>query len=329
MGRDSKYMSGGRRVAFLITFLIVTITLVGSGYWVLNFVRSRTVAESTTRTVGATQNVMAMQDALSPIYINYIVRTDNYVSAESYVAMAAYVQQNVETQNVQVLTGLAPSEIVGYMMNHVVGGLGVDCTHCHSLANFAADEWEDEVAMANKAKARQHLLMSADLNQNWLTKLPALSDQKQPSGAQITCATCHNGVPQPNPWPDEQVALPDDYRLPLNNLGVLQVNAREDISLDAVQYNQYTMYHMNTSMNVGCTHCHNSRYFPSYERPAKDYSLMMLQMSEHIWNEYGETFNGKEPSCLMCHQGAIIPPGAAVSVDVMPAALVPADSATQ
>ncbi|MCB0114762.1 MAG: photosynthetic reaction center cytochrome c subunit [Caldilineaceae bacterium] len=329
MGRDSKYLTGGRRVAFLITFLFVTITLVGSGYWVLNFVRGRTVAETTDRQVGATGDVVAMEDALSPIYINYIVRTDSYVSPESYVAMAAYVQQNAETQNAQVLVGLAPIDIVGYMMNHVASGLGVDCTHCHDLNNFASDEWDDETAMANKAKAREHLIMAADLNQNWLTQLPALSDQKQPSGAQITCATCHNGQPQPEPWPAEQAALPDDYRLPLNNIDVLLVNARDDISLDTVQYNQHTMYHMNTSLGVGCTHCHNSRYFPSWERPAKDYSLMMLQMSEYIWNTYGDTFNGKEPSCVMCHQGKILPPGAAVSADVMPAALVPADSAVQ
>lgn len=321
MSRDSKYMSSERRIAYLIVFVMVTIFLVGSGFWVVNFVRSRTVAVAVEREVGATTDAVAMSEALSPIYINYVVRTDAYVSAPSYLAMAAYTQQYTQTQNVQVLTGLTSAEIVGFMMNHVVGGLGVDCVYCHDLNNFASDEWADTEAMQRKALAREHLRMSADLNQNWLTQLAGLSEQKQPSGSQITCATCHNGQPKPEPWPAEQAALPDDYRLPLNNLAVLQVNAREDISLDVVQYNQHTMYHMNTSMTVGCTHCHNSRYFPSWEQPAKYYAQTMLQMSEYIWNEYGDTMANKEPSCVMCHQGNVLPPGAAVSAQVMPAAI--------
>jgi photosynthetic reaction center cytochrome c subunit len=314
-------MSSERRTAYLIVFVIVTIVLVGSGYWVVSFVRDRSVAVAVEREVGATSDAVAMSEALSPIYINYVVRTDAYVSAASYLAMAAYVQQNQETQNVQVLTGLAPSEIVGFMMNHVVGGMGVDCTYCHDLNNFAADEWDDPEAMQRKVLAREHLLMTADLNQNWLTQLETLSEQKQPSGAQITCATCHNGQPKPEPWAAEQAALPDDYRLPLNNLEVLQINAREDISLDTVQYNQYTMYHMNTSLMVGCTHCHNSRYFPSWEVPAKYYAQNMLQMSEHIWNTYSDSMANKEPSCTMCHQGNVLPPGAAISAEVMPASI--------
>jgi photosynthetic reaction center cytochrome c subunit len=78
------------------------------------------------------------------------------------------------------------------------------------------------------------------------------------------------------------------------------------------------MYHMNTSMNVGCTHCHNSRYFPTYEVPAKYYAMNMLQMSQHIWNTYTDSLANKQPSCNMCHQGAVIPPGAARSAAVMP-----------
>lgn len=310
----------GTRGAFLAVTATVTLVIVGVSYWVIAFVWQQ-----------ARVDEVEVDDALSAIYINYLNNADQYVSAESYLAMGEYARLYPEPQNVQVLVGLDTVEITGHMLNYFSAGMGVNCTYCHSLENFAADEWDDEVAMANKAMARTHLTMTQDLNTNWLTQLPELTDQKQPSGSQIICATCHNGQPQPQTWADDLMALPDDFRLALEpdvlysveEIGLLNVNARRDVSLDTVQYNQYVMYHMNDSLGVGCTHCHNSRYFPSYEVPAKYYSINMLQMTQYIWNEYGDTFNGKEPSCKMCHQGAAIPPGAAISVEVMPAPLVP------
>lgn len=310
----------GNRLAFLVVFLGVTGVLVIGSLWVLSFVYGE---------VRVVEDVNEQTDALSLLYVNYNPNPDDYISAESYLAMGDYQREFPETQNVQVLTGIPTVEITGYMINYFSAGLGVDCTHCHSLANFAADEWEDETAMANKALARQHLLMTASLNQEWLTQLAGLTEQKQPSGAQIICATCHNGVAQPVTWPPGQASLPDDLRLPLDaeftveGEEILNVNGRSDISLDTVQYQQQVMYHMNLSLNVGCTHCHNSRYFPSWEVPAKYYSLHMLQMSQYIWQEWGDVLNGSEPSCNMCHQAAVIPPGAARSTDVLPAALVP------
>lgn len=311
----------GTRVTFLLTFLTVTAVLAGTSFWVISFVWNQ---------VGDEEEI-AVESALSAIYIDYYNNADEYVSQDSYLAMAAYVQQIPQPQNVRVLVDMPTSEIVGYMLNHFSAGLGVNCTYCHTLENFAADVWDDEVAMANKNTARIHLQMSADLNQQWLTQLASLTDDKQPSGSQISCATCHNGVAQPAPWPENQTALPDDFRLPLDSSyvfgvdvqSVLKVNARDDISLDTVQYNQNVMYHMNTSLGVGCTHCHNSRYFPSWEDvPAKYYALNMLQMSQFIWNEYGDALGGNQPSCNMCHQGAAIPPGAVRSADLLPAALV-------
>lgn len=317
----------GKKGLFWLIFAGVSLVLVGLSYWVITFVWAQ-VSEDEPPDV---------EDALSLIYIDYNVNPDDYISPESYLAMAAYQQQFPETQNVQVLSDLTTVEIIGYMINHMSAGLGVNCTYCHSLENFAADVWDDPVAMAAKDMARQHLRLTGDLNQNWLTQLASLTPDKQPSGAQITCAVCHNGQPLPNPWEQESIALPDSFRLPVggpndspipagteliysvDELGYLNVNANYDVGLDAVQLNQYVMYHMNMSMNVGCTHCHNSRYFPSYTGvPAKYYAMNMLQMSQHIWTEWGDTFDGNQPSCYMCHQGAVIPPGAARSVDVMP-----------
>ena len=304
-------------LGFLLGFLSVTTILVITSFWVITFVYRQTQDDEE----------IDVDEALSAIYIDYYNSADSYVSAESYLAMGDYASENELPQNVQVLDGLTTNAITGYMLNHFSAGLGVDCTHCHTLDDFAADVWDDEVAMANKMTARAHLEMTGDLNINWMSILPEYTADKQPSGAQITCATCHNGVPQPVTWEEEGPAV-TPLRLPLDDvfsveeIGILNVNARDDISLDTVQYNQRIMYHMNTSLGVGCTHCHNSRYFPSYEVPAKHFSIHMLQMSQHIWDEYSDILGGQEPSCNMCHQGAAIPPGAARSSDVLPAPIV-------
>jgi len=301
--------------AFFGVFLIVTGALVLTSFWVVTFVYNQTQDEEEVR----------VDDALSLIYVDYYEQASDYVSEASYLAMGQYRGEFPEPQNVEVLVGLDTNEITGYMLNHFSAGLGVDCTYCHTLENFAADVWDDEVAMANKDMARQHATMSGDLNQTWLTQLPDLADNKQPYGAQIACATCHNGVPQPVSWADDppygeplRLPLDADTVISVEEQGILNVNARRDISLDTVQYNQEVMYHMNTSLGVGCTYCHNSRYFPSYEVAAKYYSLNMLQMTQYMWNTYADILGNQEPSCTLCHQGAPIPPGSVRSVEQMP-----------
>jgi photosynthetic reaction center cytochrome c subunit len=308
----------GERGAFLFTFVLITLTIVGASAWVITFVWQRVRGD----------NALVAESALSAIYVNYYNSADNYVSAEAYLAMGNYQRDFPQPQNVQVLTGLDTAGVTGYMLNHFSAGMGVNCTHCHSLDNFAADMWGDPVAEANKTLARQHLLMVRDLNQQWIPQLATLTDRRQPSGAQVTCATCHNGQPVPLAYPENQEGVPDDFRIRLDDdfsvegAGLLNVNARRDVSLDTVQYNQHVMYYMNSSLGVGCTHCHNSRYFPSWEVPTKYYSLHMLQMTQYLSAEWGEALRGQEASCNICHQGAAIPPGAARSADVMPSALV-------
>lgn len=337
IGRFLENALGGKRNVFLLVVLVVTFAIVYSSYLVVVYVNQQTRSDDEIQ--ASAQEV----GQSSEIYVDFFVDEARYISDEAYIAMGDYQRNFPEPQNVQVLTGMSTQAINGYMMNHVVTGMKVNCTYCHNLNNFAADEWGDteEINAAEERKmlSREHLIMTQDLNRNWLAELPQLTNQKQPSGAAITCATCHNGAAQPVTWPADLQSLPDDFRLPLDaeydltleNQGILNVNARDDISLDSVQYNQYVMYHMNRSLNVGCTHCHNSRYFPSQEVPAIHYAANHLQMAQHILQEYGDTLNNKEPSCLMCHQENVVPPGAARSMELIPDALAapPDDSVVE
>lgn len=265
-----------------------------------------------------------------PNYVNYFA-DGSYISSESNQAIAAYIQAFPEPQNVQVLQGMTTSAIWSFMTAYVAGGLQVDCTYCHILSNFGAEtlaEIGDQDVYDRKNIAREHLRMVADLNKNWIATLAQYQD-KQPSGAQVICATCHLGNPLPVAWAESLYGVPDDYRLPLADY---QLPLREDrrllvtgkgkqVSLDAVQYNQYTMYHIGESLGVGCTHCHNSRYFPLYEQPAKNYALHMLQMNQHILANYQETMKGQEPSCVLCHYNQVRPPGAAAAPSNLPGML--------
>ena len=296
----------GPNLSFWAVFILVTVLLLSGALWVLSFVRGTAVSAAEDEVI------------LNQAYINYST-AGSYVSSESTQAVQAYIAEFPEPQNAQVLTGMTTSEIWGFMTAYVAGGLQVDCTYCHNINNFAADGAEigDDTVAARKDNARLHLQMVADLNQNWLTQLNNI-EGKQPSGAQIICATCHLAEPLPVAWPENLHALPDDYRLPLDNLDVLLVTGNLDVSLDAVQYNQHTMYHISESLGVGCTHCHNSRYFPSWEQPAKYYALTMLQMSQHIRDTYQESMNGQEPSCYLCHRNQVRPPGAAQAEVFLP-----------
>jgi photosynthetic reaction center cytochrome c subunit len=243
----------------------------------------------------------------SAVYNNYDP-AGNHLKPESLAAMQKYITENEQPKNVQILKGWNTKQISNYMVAQVAGGLKVDCSYCHNINNFADD------GNPNKGKARAMMLMSGDLNRSFVSKLPV-----SVGGYNITCATCHNGKPKFETYPTEiQNTLPNDYRLPLEREypGGLVITGVETKSLDEVELNQNTMYHMNLSLGQGCTFCHNARYFPATGvkdggRDQKQHATWMLQMAKHINNSYSPIMANQTPSCWMCHQGNSVPPGAA------------------
>lgn len=291
----------GERTIFLLVFGFISLLFAAGSIWMVGWIRGQL-------------NSLTPPAEVSPVYTNYSNLPSDYLQPASLAAMTKYIAEHPQPQNVQVLTGLDTSTIANYMVAQVAGGLKVDCTYCHVLTNgnFADD------TNPQKAKARQMMLMSQDLNQNFVAKLPA-----SVGGKAITCATCHNGKPVNlnggnsgalSNYPDNQAPLPRDFQLKLDtpqDLDLLLITGKVDPNLAAVQYNQYTMTHMTQALGVGCAFCHNANYFPSNERAAKGHALIMLQMAQHINATYKPIMNQKAPSCWMCHRGQQLPPGSA------------------
>jgi photosynthetic reaction center cytochrome c subunit len=294
----------GERTTFLLVFGLISLVLMAGSIGIVGWIR------------GLLRGLEPPAPT-SPIYTAYSNEPSSYLQPASLAAMAQYTAANPQPKNVKVLTGQSTAQITNYMIGQVAGGLKVDCTYCHTLAN---GDFSDDTN-PNKEKSRQMMLMAADLNQNFVSQLPA-----SVGGKQITCATCHNGKANNfngtsgagSNYPADQSPAPDSYRLPLDNLDVLLITGKIDPDLGAVQYNQNTMYHMTRSLGVGCAFCHNAKYFPSDERAEKGYSLTMLRMAQHLNQQYLSIMNNKTPSCWMCHRGANLPPGSANEGQVPP-----------
>jgi len=296
-----------RRSVFLVVFALVTVVLVGASLGVVSWIAGQLLAPDAVEPTPA-----------AAIYTNYDPgNTADYLRPESLQAMTEYQQQFPEPQNVQILTGMNTGQISQYMISQVAGGLRVDCTYCHNLSegNFADD------TNPNKARSRVMMQMNAALNQEYISQLQASVGTKQ-----ITCATCHNGRPVNVQYPDEiNNTQPAGWRLPLELQfpGGLQVTGDYSKGLEDVALNQQTMYHMNVSLGVGCTFCHNARYFPSDEVQQKSTAVLMLQMVQSINNneEWKTAMQGNVPSCWTCHQGNNLPPGSANRPEDLPAVL--------
>ena len=298
----------GQRTAFVLVELAVAGALVLGSIFMVGWIWDRARGP-------------VVSAAPSSVYNGYDPSGAYQQSADWVAAQKAYqtyVAANPQPKNVQVLTGWSTAQIYGFMVSQVSGGLKVNCQYCHNINDFSSDE------IPFKVKARQMLLATGDLNGNFVSKLPA-----SVGGYQVTCATCHNGQPKFETYPTKiQKTLPNDFKVPLDRdyPGGLIVTGRTDIGLESVQLNQYTMYHFNVSLGQGCTFCHNSRHFPSNEVVQKTHAITMLQMARHIETTYvapgGQIANGimagRSTSCWMCHQGARVPPGAALPGQVPP-----------
>ena len=113
--------------------------------------------------------------------------------------------------NLKVLPKTLTGDEVRQIMRRWEGQLGVECNACHTVdptkkmpnghpaLNFADD------SKPEKETARQMLKMTAEINQNYTSKVES-KQNNEASAKEVTCGTCHRGkfdpvayVPPPEP----------------------------------------------------------------------------------------------------------------------------------
>ena len=119
-------------------------------------------------------------------------------------ALAAVPQAPQPTKNLQVLPKEYTVQQVVPIMQGVAQALGVGCEHCHNfiapgnpMNDFAADDKPE------KNKGRVMMRMVTNINQT----LVAQVGKPAADLVQVTCVTCHRGVPVPKQLVDVVVDL--------------------------------------------------------------------------------------------------------------------------
>lgn len=90
-------------------------------------------------------------------------------------------------KNIKVFTQMPAGRLLIAMRDGFSPALGVDCTHCHVVGDFASEEND------RKQIARDMMAMDRRITTELLPAVPNLRSQ-QP---QVTCSTCHRGQVKP------------------------------------------------------------------------------------------------------------------------------------
>ncbi len=241
-------------------------------------------------------------------------------------------------KNIQVLKDVDANEFLRLMATlptWIAPATG--CAFCHSTVNMADD------ALYTKAVARRMIQMTQDINANWKNHVGNVG---------VTCNTCHRGraVPQQvwfsAPGAPRGVAetntgyggvstaaattslQSDPYTNlllradPVRITGTTALPAGNRQSIQQTDQTYALMAHFAHSLGVGCTYCHNSRDFSSWDQgtPARQTAWYGIVMVRDLNNRYMVPLTGTFPraslgptgdvakiNCGTCHQGAYQP----------------------
>ncbi len=95
-------------------------------------------------------------------------------------------------KNIKVLNDM-PADQLGKVMNLFSADLGVNCSYCHSVEDFAKDGKKE------KETARNMIKMTLGINKDHFNGRP-----------QVTCNSCHNGHEQPQNVPNLNPVAADE-----------------------------------------------------------------------------------------------------------------------
>ncbi len=182
--------------------------------------------------------------------------------------------------NVQVLKNYTYVQLIG-QMTYYTTALGVQCTYCHNVGNFAYDT-------PTKKISRTMQIMSNQTQRNWVEPVKHDYPNYAVTGA-VGCVTCHRGAPH--------------MGVKYNIVPVQYLNYTNKSTKQA-GYVVNSMYSAVKSLGVNCLFCHNSADFVTLQYyPTNKISHRMWAMVDDINHKYLPA-NIKAVTCYTCHQGA-------------------------
>jgi Photosynthetic reaction centre cytochrome C subunit len=182
--------------------------------------------------------------------------------------------------NVQVWKQYSYGQLVGQMANFTTQ-LGVQCSYCHNVANFAYDT-------PTKKVARAMIIMEQNVNTQFIDGVKKQYPNYAVAGA-VGCETCHHG----------QAKIDVKY----NVVPVQYLDYRYKTTKQA-GYALNSMYSAAKSLGVNCLFCHNTADFISLQYyPTNQIAHKMWQMVDTINHQYLPA-SVKAVTCYTCHQGA-------------------------
>ena len=182
--------------------------------------------------------------------------------------------------NVQVLKNYTYVQLIG-QMTYYTTALGVQCTYCHNVGNFAYDT-------PTKKIARTMQIMSNASQRDWVEPVKHDYPNYAVTGA-VGCVTCHRGAPH--------------MGVKYNIVPVQYLNYTNKSTKQA-GYVVNSMYSAVKSLGVNCLFCHNSADFVSLQYyPTNKIAHRMWAMVDDINHKYLPP-NIKAVTCYTCHQGA-------------------------
>ncbi len=90
-------------------------------------------------------------------------------------------------KNIKNLKGVPAGRLLRIMEFGYSRSLGVTCTHCHDPSDWSSDEKKEKII------TREMVNMTADINNELLSKIKSLSDRR----VAVNCTTCHRGDTKP------------------------------------------------------------------------------------------------------------------------------------
>ncbi len=260
-------------------------------------------------------------------------------------------------RNVRVLRDVDSNEFLRLMATFpgwIAPATG--CAFCHSAVNPADD------LLYTKQVARRMIEMTRFINTNWKSHV---------GGVGVTCNTCHRGRAVPEAvWFTTPVSSRGVAETGTGYVGVSHAAAETSLQSDpftplllradtvrvtgttplpsgnrqSIKQTDQTyalMAHFANSLGVGCTYCHDSRDFSSWDQgtPARVTAWHGIEMVRALNNDYMVPLTSTFPraslgplgdvakiNCATCHQGAYKPLYGASDLAAYPELIGPAEN---